>query len=140
MNGCNLGLNSISCKSSRATKLSFVFPLMSKIVPSMLSMNFFFYVHGIKAVPTQIVFPVWQSEENTFILPHYIIRTCCTRLPLLSCLLTHVLIAKCNSVQLLEDLVLTWHIWSTFLFLVPSNVLLFSRHRCLVGKYLMYPI
>jgi len=40
VNGCNLGLNPISCKSSRAARLSFVFPFMSKIVPSMLSMTF----------------------------------------------------------------------------------------------------
>jgi hypothetical protein len=41
VNGCNLGLNSISWKSSQAARLSFIFPLMSKIVSSMLSMTFF---------------------------------------------------------------------------------------------------
>jgi hypothetical protein len=41
VNGCNLGLNPISYKSSRVARLLFVFHLMSKIVPSMLSMTFF---------------------------------------------------------------------------------------------------
>jgi hypothetical protein len=114
MNRCNLCLNPISCKSSRAARLSFIFPLMSRIVPNMLSMTFFFYVHDIKIVLKQIVFPVRQSEENTFLFPHYIISTYCTRLSLLPFLLTGILIPKSNSVQLLEDLVPAWHIWGTF--------------------------
>jgi hypothetical protein len=42
VNGCSFGLKPIFFKSCRAAKLSFVFPLISKIVPSMLSMTFFF--------------------------------------------------------------------------------------------------
>jgi hypothetical protein len=41
VNGCSLGLKPISCKSWRAARSSFVFPLMSRILPSMLSITFF---------------------------------------------------------------------------------------------------
>jgi hypothetical protein len=71
--------------------------------------DIFLYVHNIKIVPKQIVFPIRQSEKDTFLLP-YNIGTPCTLLLLLPfLLLTRDLIAKCNFVQLLEDLVFAWH-------------------------------
>jgi hypothetical protein len=140
VNRCNLDLNPISCKSSRAARLSFVFPLMSKIVPSILSMTFFFYVHASRLCRNKFSFHYGSLKKILFFfhtlsseLAAPVFHFFRFFLPMFSSL--NAIPSNCWRISSLHG---TFGAHSNSP--VPSNVHLFSRHRYSVGKYLLCPI
>jgi hypothetical protein len=102
--------------------------------------NIFLYMHDIKIVLQYIVLPVPQPEENVFLFPHNIISVADVPffrffhffLPAFSSPINN----PSNCLRISSPHCTSRADSSSS---VLSNVLLFSRHKCSMGKYLLCP-
>jgi hypothetical protein len=140
MNGCSLGLKPISFKSCRAGRLSFVFPLISRIVSSMLFVTFFSICMTSRLCRSKLSFKYGNLKKLLFFF-HTILSSVAVSpffrffffLLALSSLNDNL--SNCRRISFSHG-TLGAHSSSSVL----SNVLLFSRHRYSMGKYLLWLI